>query len=62
MAHPKMKVITMPFKEAKVDEEGNPLRNKETGQILYKTVYRKVKHNAAYFPHVRRYKAEKPTC
>lgn len=25
MAHPKMKAITMPFKEVKVDEEGNPV-------------------------------------
>lgn len=62
MAKLNMKAITMPFKEVKVDEEGNPLRDKESGEILYKTVYRKVKHNAAYFPCVRRYKAEKPTC
>ena len=45
MAHPKMKAITMPFKEVKVDEEGN-------------TVYRRVRHNALYLPN---YKAEKPT-
>lgn len=52
----------MPFKEVKLDKEGNPLLDKQTGEVLYKIVYRKVKHNAAYFPHVQRYKAEKPTC
>lgn len=62
MAHPKMKAIFMPFKELKLDEEGNPVLDKKTGLPTYKTVYRKVRHNASYFPHVRCFRAEKPTC
>lgn len=50
MAHPKMKAISMPFKELKLDEEGNPVLDKKTGLPTYKTVYRKVRHNAAYIP------------
>lgn len=45
-----MKAVTMSFKEVRLDEEGNPMRDKETGNILYKIVHRKVRHNAAYFP------------
>lgn len=48
MAHPKMKAITMPFKEVKVDEEGNPVFDKKTGELSYRTVYRRVRHNALY--------------
>jgi hypothetical protein len=59
MAHPKMKAITMPFKEVKVDEEGNPVFDKKIGELSYRTVYRRVRHNALYLPN---YKAEKPTC
>lgn len=59
MAHPKMKAITMPFKKVKVDEEGNPVFDKKTGELSYRTVYRRVRHNALYLPN---YKAEKPTC
>lgn len=54
-----MKAITMPFKEVKVDEEGNPVFDKNTGELSYRTVYRRVRHNALYLPN---YKAEKPTC
>lgn len=59
MAHPKMKAITMPFKEVKVDEEGNPVFDKKTGELSYRIVYRRVRHNALYLPN---YKAETPTC
>lgn len=45
MAHPKMKAITMPFKEVKVDEEGNPVFDKKTGELSYRIVYRRVRHN-----------------
>lgn len=48
MAHPKMKAITMPFKEVKLDEEGNPILDKKTGELQYRIVYRKVRHNALY--------------
>ena len=50
MAKPRMKAITMTFKEVKFDKEGNPVKDKETGEILYKLVRRKVKHNASYIP------------
>lgn len=50
MAKINMKAITMPFREMKVDEEGNPVKDKKTGEILYRLVQRKVRHNAAYFP------------
>ena len=50
MAHPKMKAITMPFKEVKLDEEGNPILDKKTGELKYRIVYRKVRHNALYLP------------
>lgn len=50
MAKPRMKAITMTFKEVKFDEEGNPMKNKYTGEILYRFVRRKVRHNAAYIP------------
>ncbi len=62
MAHLKMKAITMPFKEIMLDEEGNTLRDKKTGEILHKIIYRKVKHNASYFPRESYSEAEKPTC
>ena len=50
MAKLRMKAITMTFKEVRFDEEGNPMRDKKTGEILYKRVQRQVKHNASYFP------------
>lgn len=50
MAHLKMRAITMPFKEIMLDKEGNILRDKKTGEILYKVIYRKVRLNASYFP------------
>lgn len=59
MAHPKMKAITMPFKEVKLDEENNPILDKKTGEPQYRIVYRRVRHNALYLPN---YRAEKPTC
>ena len=49
MAKLKMKAIIMPFKEPMLDKEGNPIKTL-SGLIRYKTVYRKVLHNAAYFP------------
>lgn len=52
----------MPFKEIMLDEEGNILRDKKTGEILYKVIYRKVRHNASYFPRESYYEAKKPTC
>lgn len=57
-----MKAVSMPFREIKRDEEGNPVIDKKTEKPVYKTVYLKVKHNASYFPHIRSYKAENPTC
>ena len=49
MAKLKMKAIIMPFKEPMLDKKGNPIKT-SSGLIQYKTVYRKVLHNAAYFP------------
>lgn len=62
MAKRNMRAITMVFKEVKVDEEGNPVFDKKTGEVLYKMTYRKVKHNAAYYPKGNNVKAENPTC
>lgn len=53
MAHPKMKAITMSFKEVKVDEEGNPVFDKKTGELSYRIVYRRVRHNALYLPNYK---------
>ena len=50
MAKMNMKAITMPFREMKVDEEGNPIIDKKTGSPKFEIVYRQVRHNAAYFP------------
>lgn len=50
MAKPRMKAITMTFKEIRVDQEGNVIKDKETGEPLYKRVRRNVRHNAYYFP------------
>lgn len=46
-----MKAIKMTFKEMMFDEEGNPMRNKKTGEIMYKRVQHVVRHNIAYFPY-----------
>lgn len=53
MAKMNMKAITMAFKEVLLDEEGNPVKDKE-GKTVYNHVLRKVRHNAAYFPRERR--------
>lgn len=49
MAKMNMKAITMAFKEVLLDEEGNPVKDNE-GKTVYVRVFRKVRHNAAYFP------------
>lgn len=48
-----MKAITIAFKEILLDEEGNPVKDKD-GNTMYVRVLRKVRHNAAYFPNIRR--------
>lgn len=48
-----MKAITMAFKEVLLDEEGNPVKDNE-GKPVYVRVFRKVRHNAAYFPRTGR--------
>lgn len=45
MAKMNMKAITMAFKEVLLDNEGKP---------VYVRVFRKVRHNAAYFPRTYR--------
>ena len=49
MAKMNMKTITIAFKEVLLDEEGNPVKDNE-GKTVYVRVFRKVRHNAAYFP------------
>lgn len=56
-----MKAITMAFKEVLLDEEGNPVKDNE-GKTVYVRVFRKVRHNAAYFPRTYHRQAENPTC
>ena len=53
MAKMNMKAITMAFKEVLLDEEGNPVKDNE-GKTVYVRVFRKVHHNAAYFPRTYR--------
>ena len=43
----------MAFKEVLLDEEGNPVKDKY-GKNVYVRVFYKVRHNAAYFPYIRR--------
>lgn len=54
MAKMNMKAITMAFKEVLLDEEGNPVKDNE-GKPVYVRVFRKVRHNAAYFPRTYRH-------
>lgn len=56
----KMRMLSQlrPFKEAKRDEDGNIILDKN-GNILYQITTLIVHHNPSYFP--KRY-AEKPTC
>lgn len=48
-----MKAITMAFKEVLLDKEGNPVKDNEDKPV-YVRVFRKVRHNAAYFPRTYR--------
>ena len=53
MAKMNMKAITMAFKEVLLDEEGSPVKDNK-GETVYVRVFRRVRHNAAYFPRTYR--------
>lgn len=50
MAKTKMKAMKMTFRELNVDENGNLIVNKKTGDPTYQYAAYIVRHNAAYFP------------